>query len=377
MNTQYHDEITIRQASAHHSDHNGVLFSDFQKSNFEIFQQSKPQNLEPSQVSDSIHDAIQPNKVKIPKNITDLQDNLKIVHRPVDDLLSLTLPHFPMKHDNFPCPLYPFCTFSSNQIPELIRHIIIFHDTELPFRDPFDKNIRIYLPILNNIAKPETPHSTTISLPHPLVCPFCKSYTELRTNTDLFTHLSEHFNSENTDPHISPLLSSGCFFETFLNFVNSKNSLPRLYELDEIPTSDTALILKKGTHYSDKPPQNPPWVAISADRSIEDRTPILMSDGGIICSPGQIMLNNGVVQNDNQSRTIVPASLFDILPRTNGEKPCQPPFILSQLNKYSPQLQHFMMMIYKILLLLNINPNVPPIRDLPLKFPIPRVIEVE
>ena len=53
-----------------------------------------------------------------------------------------------------------------------------------------------------------------------------------------------------------------------------------------------------------------------------------MSDGEIICSPGQIMINNGVVQNDNQGRFIVPASLFNILPRTNGEKPCHPSFIL-------------------------------------------------
>ena len=123
----------------------------------------------------------------------------------------------------------------------------------------------------------------------------------------------------------------------------------------------------------------PPWIGITIDEGICNRTPILFGDGGMIVTHGQLELHNKDIDiSDDKSKVIH----FDgnlnnfnakwLIPRVTGTVPDAAPFLLSEFkdskeiirSNMNDQEKRFrfsknemLKMLWKMIIDLGINPN--------------------
>lgn len=285
--------------------------------------------------------------------------------------------------DRIICPLYPLCCHNFVNVEPLLAHIKNSHRHQIPFPVFNPQN-----EIIENISLPEIFENVNqdamkqvremdtdwdnVTFDTPILCDLKNCQSVASSTVEIFNHMAQHANNND---EIGAKLRSGCFFQSFMFLLCKLNKLPTMRMITNELKTDSILFLKKGIHYNCEDTDNknprgdvnkvPPWVGITADTSLYDKTPILFEDGGLITANGQVMIKDNELMLSNDVKDIKEYKgdlrLFNsesLIPTVQGPAPCQGPLYLSDITMEDTKKNEFLKMLLKIMINLNSNLNI-------------------
>lgn len=296
-------------------------------------------------------------------------------------------PYCIFEAERFICPLYPLCCHNFSDSRTLLTHIRNSHNHTIPFplynlQDVLiseEKLTTLFENLLPNMMYQINEYNENwdeVKFDTPFNCGFGECKFESKSTSELFTHMSEHARQED---NIGKKLSSGSFFQCYIFLLHKLGRFATLRAISEEMKTDTVIFLKRGMHYDDKnEPENknglrtdgnenksPPWVGITTDNDLFDKTPILFEDGGILAARGQVKIEDGEIRISNQKEEIEgyngAIELYNtdaLLPEVKGPLPKYGPLRISDLTMDNTKKNEFLKMLLRMMINLGSNLNI-------------------